>query len=191
MRNTVETRQSLLAQADSILSRPNFSREDKSKVDGLLALSEQLDPHRMELRRARLTQLEMDGGERTERTRARDEVHQAFMTALRHGAGILPDEVRAQSVGTDSAGGYLSSAKFSDSLYANMAVFDRLFDPAVTDVQDTDTGAAFTWPVIDNSTASATVIAENGTFNEAADAVFDAPLLLTKEIGRASCRDRV
>jgi HK97 family phage major capsid protein len=131
------------------------------------------------LRRARLTQLEMDAGERTERTRARDETHQAFMMALRAGAGMLPDEVRAMGVGTDG-GGYLASSKFSNSLYANMAVFDRLLDPAVVDIQTTETGGAFSWPIIDNSTASATVVAENGTFNEAEDAVFDAPLLLAK-----------
>ena len=176
----METRQSLLAQADAILSRPNFSREDKSKVDGILSLCEALDPHRQELRRARMTQIELDAGLRTEGTRARDEVHQAFMMALRAGAGMLPDEVRAQSIGTDSAGGFSASAKFSDSLYSNMAVFDRLFDPAVVDIQNSSTGAPFTWPVIDNSTASATVIGENMTFNEAEDAVFDAPLLLAK-----------
>ena len=176
----MESRQSLLAQADSILSRPNFTREDKSKVDGLLALAEQLDPHRMELRRARMTQIELDAGMRTEGTRARDEVYQHFMTALRHGAAMLPDEVRAQSVGLDSAGGYAAPAKFSDSLYANMAAFERLLDPTVVDIQTTETGGAFSWPVIDNSTASATVVAENGTFNEAEDAVFDSPLLLAK-----------
>ena len=175
----MESRDSLLAQADAILSRPNFSREDKSKVDGILSLCEALDPHKMELRHARLTQLEMDGGERTERTRARDEIHQAFMTALRHGAGMLPDEVRAMGVGTDG-GGYLASSKFSNSLYANMAAYDRLLDPAVVDIQTTDTGGAFSWPVIDDSTASATIVPENGTFNEAADAIFDAPLLLAK-----------
>ena len=168
----METRQSLLSQADSLLSRPNFSREDKSKVDGILALCDALDPQRMELRRARLTQHELDAGLRTEGTRARDEVYAHFMTALRHGAVMLPDEVRAQSVGIDSAGGYLAPAKFSDSLYANMAAFDRLFDPTVVDIQTTDTGGAFT--------ASATVIAENGEFLQAGDAVFDAPLLFAK-----------
>lgn len=61
-----------------------------------------------------------------------------------------------------------------------MAIFDRLFDPTVVDIQETDTGDAFTWPVIDNSTASATIVPENGPFNEAADAVFDAPLLFAK-----------
>ena len=176
----METRQSLLAQADSILSRPNFTKEDKSKVDGLLALADALDPHKMELRRARMTQIELDAGLRTEGTRARDEVYAHFMTALRHGSAVLPDEVRAQSVGIDASGGYLAPAKFSDSLYANMAIFDRLFDPTVVDIQTTDTGGAFTWPVIDNSTASSTVIVENGEFLQAGDAFFDAPLLFAK-----------
>jgi HK97 family phage major capsid protein len=176
----MESRQSLLAQADAILSRPNFTREDKSKVDGILSLCEALDPHRQELRRARMTQIELDAGLRTEGTRARDEIHQAFMTALRYGAGMLPDEVRAMGVGTDGAGGYLSSSKFSNSLYANMAVFDRLLDPAVVDIQTTDTGGAFSWPIIDNSSASATIIPENGIFNEAADAIFDAPIFMAK-----------
>jgi HK97 family phage major capsid protein len=175
----MESRESLLATVDRLLSAPVFSHESKAKCDALLALAEARDPHKMELRRARLTQLEMDGGERTERTRARDEVHQNFMLALRSGAGILPDEVRAMGVGTDG-GGYLASSKFSNSLYANMAAYDRLLDPSVADVQSTDTGGAFSWPIIDDSTASATVVAENGTFNEAADAIFDAPLLLAK-----------
>jgi HK97 family phage major capsid protein len=176
----MESRESLLATADRLLSAPVFSHESKARVDSLLALADAQDPHRMELRRAKLVQHELDAGFRTEGTRATDQTYQHFMTALRHGAVMLPDEVRAQSVGIDSAGGYAAPAKFSDSLYANMAAFDRLFDPAVVDIQDTDTGGAFTWPVIDNSTASATVIAENMAFNEAEDAVFDAPLLLAK-----------
>jgi HK97 family phage major capsid protein len=176
----MESREALLATADRILSAPVFSHESKAKVDALLALADARDPHRMELRRGKLVQHELDAGMRTEGTRARDEVYQHFMTALRHGAGMLPDEVRAQSVGVDSAGGFLAPAKFSDSLYANMAAFDRLFDPTVVAIQDTDTGAAFTWPVIDNSTASATIISENMSFSETEDAVFDAPLLLTK-----------
>src|SRR5664280_1770157 len=178
----MESRQSLLAQADNILSRPNFTREDKSKVDGILSLCEALDPHRMELRRARMTQIELDAGLRTEGTRARDEVYQHFMVALRYGAAMLPDEVRALSIGLDSAGGYAAPAKFSDSLYAAMAIFDRLFDPSVTDIQDTSTGAPFTWPTVDNSTASAVAIAENMLFNEGEDAVFDAPMLLAKAL---------
>lgn len=174
------SRESYLAQADRILNQKTFTKEDSSKVQSLLLMADQLDPGRMQLRRAALLQTELDEGIRNSETRATGEVHARFMAALRFGADAIPDEKRAQSVGIDSAGGFLSPAKFSDSLYANMAVFDRLFDPTVVDIQETDTGGAFTWPVIDNSTASATIIAENMTFNEAADAVFDAPLLFAK-----------
>ncbi len=168
------SRESYLAQADRILNQKTFTKEDSSKVQSLLLMADQLDPGRMQLRRAALLQTEMDEGIRNSETRATAEVYERFMRALRFGADAIPDEKRAQSVGIDSAGGYLSPAKFSDSLYANMATFDRLFDPNVVDIQQTDTGGAFNWPIIDNSTASATEIAENLIFPETDDASFDS-----------------
>lgn len=171
------SRESYLAQADQILNQKTFTKEDSSKVQSLLLMADQLDPARGKLRRAQLLEAEMDAGIRNAETRASAEVYERFMRALRFGIDALdalPNEKRAQSVGIDSAGGYLAPAKFSDSLYANMAVFDRLFDPAVVDIQETDTGGAFTWPVIDNSTASATEIGENLPFLENADPPFDS-----------------
>ena len=171
------SRESYLAQADQILNQKTFSKEDSSKVSSLLLMADQLDPARGKLRRAQLLEAEMDAGIRNSETRATAEVYERFMRALRFGVDALdalPVHQRAQSVGIDSAGGYLSPAKFSDSLYANMATFDRLFDPNVVDIQQTDTGGTFNWPIIDNSTASATEIAENLPFPENNDPSFDS-----------------
>jgi HK97 family phage major capsid protein len=181
----METRDSLLAQADRLLRKDNFTKEDKSKVDGLLSLADAQDPARMRLRKAKLTSDELELGLRTPETRATNEVYQNFMTALRNGADFLPPEVRAQSVGVDSAGGYVTPAQFSDSVFTNMAAFDRLFDPAVVDIQETLTGGSFSWPLVDDTTASATVISENLTFAESGDAVFDSLLMGRAKMWRA------
>src|SRR5665811_679628 len=58
----METRESYLAQADRILSKPNCTKEDRSKVDALLALADAKDPAPMQLRRAKLANDELSLG---------------------------------------------------------------------------------------------------------------------------------
>lgn len=178
-------RAAILAEADSILRRPDFSHQDKARVDSLIALADSVSPYRMELRKAKLVSDELSLGLRTPETRATAQVYQNFMTALRNGADFLPAEIRAQAVGIDSAGGYSTPAEFSDSVYTNMASFDRLFDPAVVDIQETLTGGSFSWPIVDDTTASASIISENLTFAEAGDAVFDSLLMGRAKMWRA------
>lgn len=173
----METRQSLLAQADSILSRPNFTKEDKSKVDGLLALADQLDPHRMELRRARLGQIELDAGIRSSDNSGAAEVEQEFRQFLQHGQmSLLSDKTRleisgavagtrSQSGGSGVTGGFVVPASFFTELLMSLKQHDQLFD--AESVFITKTGSALTPPLLDDTSVSASIIVENGLTNEA------------------------
>lgn len=169
----MESRESLLATVDRLLSAPVFSHESKAKCDALLALADARDPHRQELRRARLTQLEMDGGERTERTLATDTAHQGFVMALRHGVQVLPQQTRALSVGSDPGGGYVAPHVWAKSLYKHMAAYDAIFDENVITLETTATGASFSQPILHDENSTSYEIAENDAYTEANDLVFD------------------
>ena len=164
-------------ETDRILSQPNFTREDKSKVDGLLALADARDPSRMLLRRAKLANDEASLGIRTEASLATDEAHRGFVLALRHGAKVLPDQTRALSVGVDGSGGYTAPFVFAKKLYSHMAQYDALFDPDVTTQETTATGGSFSQPILHDETSTAVQVAENQPYTEADDLVFGNLLL--------------
>lgn len=172
-------RDSVLARAHTLLNKPNFTKEDASRVESLLGLADQLaaEPGLSRLRRSRLTEIELDLGERTERTRAVETVRQDFLQALRFGKDSLPDERRALAVGTDAAGGYLVPQSFADQVFVAMKGYDPLFDESVVTVIETVNGNACPVPLADDTSASATVIGENAQLNTATDVTFDQLLL--------------
>jgi len=92
-----------------------------------------------------------------------------FRDFLKFGNGGLGEE-RAQSVGTDSAGGYLAPVDFYNQLLVALKAYDGIFDVAT--VVQTEHGNACTVPIDDDSGQAASVIAENGT-SSSVDAVFD------------------
>jgi HK97 family phage major capsid protein len=99
-----------------------------------------------------------------------------FENFLRFGEKAIPEEKRAQSVTTDSAGGYLVAQEFSDRLYSMLKAVDPLFDPEVITLVETTTGGPFAIPLLNDTTTAATIIAENTT-STIADLVFDRILL--------------
>jgi HK97 family phage major capsid protein len=70
-------------------------------------------------------------------------------------------ESRAQSVGTDTAGGYLAPQEFSEKLYVMLKAVDPLWDPEVTTQVETKTGGPFAIPILDDTSGTATIIPEN------------------------------
>jgi HK97 family phage major capsid protein len=88
----------------------------------------------------------------------RNEREAIFDDYLRRGPDALV-EARAQAVGTDSAGGFLTPASFADRFTASLQAYDELFDVAT--LVETDKGTAFSFPMDDDTQAVATIVAEN------------------------------
>jgi HK97 family phage major capsid protein len=99
-----------------------------------------------------------------------------FESFLRFGEKAIPEEKRAQSVGTDSAGGYLVAQEFSDRVYSMLKVVDPLFDPEVVTIVTTTTGGPFAIPLLNDTSTAATIVPENTT-STISDLVFDRILL--------------
>jgi HK97 family phage major capsid protein len=78
---------------------------------------------------------------------------------------------RAQAVGVDAAGGYITPASFADRLTVGLKQHDEIFEAAT--LVETDRGTAFSFPIDDDSGAVATIVAENAQSLTTAPAVFD------------------
>lgn len=108
-------------------------------------------------------------GEADERTDAQ-KYADAFRTFVRGGRsqlsaeqrGILKSyEERAQSVGTTTAGGYLVPAIFQEELVKSLKAWGPMLDPGITRVLTTATGAAITFPTMNDTSNVGSLIAEN------------------------------
>lgn len=94
----------------------------------------------------------------------------AFRTFVRGGRsslsaeqrGVLKQyEDRAQSVGTPSAGGYLVPVIFQEELVKSLKAWGPMLDPGVTRMLTTATGAALTFPTMNDTANTGALIAEN------------------------------
>jgi HK97 family phage major capsid protein len=79
-------------------------------------------------------------------------------------------EYRAQSVGTNTAGGYLVPAGFRAKLVERMKEFGGIAEVAET--LTTSEGNLISYPTIDDTANVAEIVAEGGTFAAGADLVF-------------------
>ena len=84
-------------------------------------------------------------------------------------------EFRAQSVGTDSAGGYLVPPGFLTRLTERMKAFGGLSNHVETIT--TDNGNSVEWPTVDDTSNSGEIVAEAGTFASGADITFGTKTL--------------
>ena len=117
-----------------------------------------------------------------------------FMKAIRHGAaslsaeerGVLmegrtdvPAEVRAQSVGTDAAGGYTVPTEFSGEIDRAMAAWGPMWDPGVARELVTSNGRRLEWPTVDDTAKTGRIKAENAAVDDDGtdDVVFGEKLL--------------
>jgi HK97 family phage major capsid protein len=210
-------RTAILAEADSILRKPDFSHQDKARVDSLISLADSVGGHTMALRRAKLVAEETGLGLRTPATASAPQVECDFNKYLRgdhpsslseigqrsivdfrgatpksveglpveSGAKFLrnqkdgPIEVRAEGVGVGSQGGFLSPQSFITELESSLTAHDGLYEAATR--FSTATGNAFTFPLLDDPTATSIVVAENFQGATGADVTF------TGGIGWGSC----
>ena len=104
-----------------------------------------------------------DGGGAEERTF--DEVFESYM---RNGASNLERrdrdilvEHRAQSVGTDSAGGYTVPEGFFADLVKSLKMWGPMYDPGVTRMVPTSTGNDLPWPTMNDTSNKGALLAEN------------------------------
>jgi HK97 family phage major capsid protein len=101
----------------------------------------------------------------------------AFREYLRHGKeAVIPEEVRAQTVGTGSSGGYLAPQGFARQIFTMMKQVDALFDESVISIIETTSGTLEPVPLFDDTSSTAAIVAENGALS-VADVAFDQLLL--------------
>jgi len=174
MSNNSLSRDQVLAEAHTILERSkdrNLSKPENDRLENLLHLAEILDPAAAASRNARMIRQEEELCEAepwrsqffAEDYRKRVQsaiIERDFDTLLRYGKAMIPQERRALSVGTGSAGGFLVPQRFSDELFMKMAAYDPLLDPRYVNILDRPDGRPIVVPVVDQ-TGSSSVIAEN------------------------------
>jgi HK97 family phage major capsid protein len=108
--------------------------------------------------------------------RGDDTLERAFEHFLRTGkenSDLV--ELRAQSEGTSSAGGYLVPKGFRDKLVERMKAFAGLAN--VVEEITTTSGQPLEWPTIDDTANSGAIVAENGAPAGGADLVFGTATL--------------
>lgn len=120
--------------------------------------SEQIaDPAPVEARQSREVQID-----------AKPEYREVFRDFLRHGMGDMTSEERAilrehraQSVGTDSAGGFTVPTDFVNELIVSMQAYSPMFDGNVTRQLVTASGNPLEMPSLNDTTNVAVLLAEN------------------------------
>lgn len=109
---------------------------------------------------------------------------EVFGKAIRHGVAALNNaersilaegridssdltpEQRAQSVGTDSAGGYTVPEEFSGEIDKAMAIWGPMWDPGIAREINTSNGRRITWPTVDDTANSGRLKAENASVDD-------------------------
>ncbi len=156
-------RAQLLGEAESLLRSTPFTKEAASKIDSLLQLADRTVDH-TEMRRAVLSQRDRELG------RAPVEVHEPssadveFRNYLRASDSGMVRELEKRAglnVGTGSAGGWLAPDGFAQRVELALAAADGIFRASTS--FETQRGGAFNYPIIDDETIFATVIAEGAT----------------------------
>lgn len=91
----------------------------------------------------------------------------------------LPQEVRAQATGTDSAGGYTVPEGFSGEIDKALAAWGPMWDADIVRELNTSAGNPLPWPTVDDTAKSGAIIAENtaATDDGGADVVFGEKVL--------------
>jgi len=164
----LRTKAAVLAEADSILHNKSYGKEDGARVSGLLELAAVLpEDNRNEVQPGRRTQLQS--------RLPVDPEFRAYLTLGRD--GLDPDrraaaarKIQAAMTTTDAQGGYLVPQSFAQSVTDLLAQYDQLFDVAT--LYQTDTGRACGFPLTDDASVGAAVVAESGSSNQSADEAF-------------------
>ena len=170
----------LLAEANTLLHKPNFSKEDSSKVEQLIALADSL-VDKSDLRRAILNARSIELGRPQSFPSATPD--QKFEAYMRQGAAVLTVEERqkiggeksspirgALAVGTGSTGGYLVPQPFADRFEVMLQAFEPLF--GLSTLFETVNGAPTGYPIVDDVAHQASIVAENANSGTETDTPF-------------------
>lgn len=82
-------------------------------------------------------------------------------SVLRSGATALPKEVRAQSAGSNSAGGYMVPTELANFIIKSMKAWGPMYDGDIVTDLTTSSGNPFTIPTFDDTGNEAAARAEN------------------------------
>ncbi|MBB3972774.1 phage major capsid protein [Hansschlegelia beijingensis] len=107
----------------------------------------------------------------TDTRTAEERYAEAFESFLRRGRSglsaeqravlVQAPESRAQSVGTNTAGGYLVPVQFQEELIKSLKAWGPMLDPGVALMLRTATGAEIPFPTMDDTSNVGALIAEN------------------------------
>jgi HK97 family phage major capsid protein len=159
------TKSAFLAEADELIHKPQFSREDASRVESILMMADRLP----------------DGEPVSQPSRELGRLprNTEFMCYLARGRDALEPERRsaiaqqiqnALTTTTDASGGYLVPQNFSDRFESVLKRYDGLFELA--QLFETATGRATGFPLVDDVGVSAAIVGENSASATDKDAVF-------------------
>ncbi|WAX93189.1 phage major capsid protein [Aminobacter sp. NyZ550] len=95
-------------------------------------------------------------------------------SVLMTGRADVPTELRAQSVGTDAAGGYTVPEGFSGEIDKAMKAWGPMWDADIVRELNTATGNDLPWPTVDDTSQTGSLKAENAgvTDDGTGDVVF-------------------
>lgn len=188
---TDETRaKEIEAQFDKIMADHdaiNARVERMEKLDAVERAKEEAD---LRSRRPHQAEAKADAEEK----RKAPEYKEVFTKAMRFGAGSLdneersilikartdvPNEIRAQAAGTDSAGGYTVPEGFSGEIDKALAIWGPMLDAGFVRQYPTASGNPIPWPTLDYTSIVGELKSENSaaTNDGGNDLVFGQKLL--------------
>ena len=172
------------AEHDRMMDEYDRLGERCARLERVEAAEEQ--ENRADRRRPRGDDVDGDGG-------GADDVvppdyRAVFERAIRHGVAALSDEertvlqrhrpevtpeMRAQAVGTDSAGGYIVPEGFSGEIDRAMAAWGPMWDANIVRELNTTSGNPLPWPTLDDTANTGELKAENAAVtDDGSDATF-------------------
>lgn len=100
-------------------------------------------------------------------------------SVLMTGREDVPSEVRAQSTGTDAAGGYTVPEGFSGEIDRAMAAWGPMWDANIVRELNTSSGNPLPWPTVDDTSQTGELKAENAAVTDdgTGDVVFGQKVL--------------
>lgn len=161
----------IMEKHDSIGERVERMERIKAAEDRAKAAEERGDPRRPN---------QGDGDDASDK-RNTPEYKEVFEKAVRYGVSALddeereimmegrasvPSEVRAQSVGTESAGGYTVPEEFSGEIDRAMAAWGPMWNGNIVRELNTSNGRVIKWPTIDDTANTGRIKAENAAVDD-------------------------
>lgn len=132
-----------VAEADKLLRKSVFTKEDGARFNALLTMSR-----------------ELSGIE------VLPETNPDHLADFRDYLLNRKIDRRDMSVGSNALGGFLVPASFTANVISAMKAYDRLTDENVITVAETDHGEAWSYPMSDDTSSAATKLAEGVQDNE-------------------------